>query len=237
MRKMLRLLLKILLWVVVSSAGITLLFRFVPVPFTPLMFIRQWEPRSDGRETPLKHEWISADEMPENLRLAVVCSEDQRFFQHAGFDFDAIQKAYKRNQQAKGKRPVVGASTISQQTAKNVFLWQGRTYVRKGLEAYFTLLIELLWGKDRILLVYLNSIEMGDGIYGAQAAAQAYFHKDARNLTRSESALIAAVLPNPRRWSPANPNAYIRRKQSRILRRMAHWGNRLEGLRNAPEQE
>jgi monofunctional biosynthetic peptidoglycan transglycosylase len=149
--------------------------------------------------------------------LAVIASEDNNFETHYGLDFKAIEKAKKLN--ARGKK-IRGASTITQQTAKNVFLWQARTYVRKGLELYFSGLIELIWGKERIMEVYLNVIEMGDGIYGAEAASQLYFHKSAKNLTRSEAAAIAAVLPNPRKWRPDKPTPYIARKKAWIIARM-----------------
>jgi len=221
MRMFLRILLKIilrlcLLFLMASIAGV-ILFRFVPVPVTPLMLIRLVEQQKNDKELKLKKEWISHEEIPLNMRLAVVSSEDQHFYSHHGFDFDAIQKAYQQNQ--KGKK-IKGASTISQQTAKNVFLWPGRSYVRKALEAYFTVLIELFWSKQRILDVYLNVIEMGDGVYGTEAAAEEFFHKEAADLSRGECALIAAVLPNPRRWSPANPSGYINWKKQRIVARM-----------------
>ena len=143
--------------------------------------------------------------------------------EHHGFDYKAIEHAAKRNREHPEKRKL-GASTISQQTAKNVFLWPGRSWVRKGFEAYFTVLIELLWSKERIMEVYLNSIEMGDGIYGAQAVAEEHFGKDAKNLTRSECALIAATLPNPRKYSSKSPSAYMLKRQARILREMKHVG-------------
>lgn len=199
------------------SVGGVLIYRFVPVPLTPLMVIRLVEQNSTDKPFKLKKEWLSYQEIPNDMKLAVIASEDQQFFEHHGFDFDAIEKAYEQNK--KGKK-IKGASTISQQTAKNVFLWPGRSYLRKGLEAYFTVLIELMWPKQRILHVYLNVIEMGDGIYGTSAAAENYFKKSASSLTRAECALIAAVLPNPRRWSPANPSGYIQWKKQRIISRI-----------------
>lgn len=153
------------------------------------------------------------------MPLAVITSEDQKFEEHFGFDLEAIEKARKYNDRHKGKK-VKGASTISQQTAKNVFLWPQRSYIRKGFEVYFTFLIELLWSKERIMEVYLNVIEMGDGVYGAEAAAQQYFGKSASDLTDGEAALIAACLPNPIRWSPARPSRYIQRKKQWIVRHM-----------------
>lgn len=190
-----------------------LLFKFVPVPFTPLMAIRAIEQKLDGKEMRSSHDWVSIEEISPNLQKAVIASEDGNFLTHSGFDFKAIQKAMKSNE--KGKK-LKGGSTISQQTAKNVFLWQGRSYLRKGLEAYYTVLIELIWSKERIMEVYLNSIEMGDGVYGAQAASKHWYHKDAKNLSRLEAAGIAAILPNPRKFKPVNSSNYINRRKARI---------------------
>jgi monofunctional biosynthetic peptidoglycan transglycosylase len=157
--------------------------------------------------------------------LAVVCSEDQEFLEHEGFDFNAIKKAYKYNQTHKKKR---GASTISQQTAKNVFLWPGRSWVRKGLEVYFTFLIEVIWSKERIMEVYLNIIEFGDGVYGVEAAALRNYNKSAKDINRSEAAMLAAVLPSPLRLSPINPTADLKEKQFWIMRQMRRWGGQLD---------
>ncbi len=159
------------------------------------------------------------EDISPNLPLAVVTAEDQKFEEHFGFDLDAIEKAVKYNEKHKGKK-VKGASTISQQTAKNVFLWPGRSWLRKGLEVYFTFLIEILWSKERIMEMYLNVIEMGPGVYGAEAAAHYYFDKPAAKLTKSESATIAAILPNPIRWSASKPTRYIIKKRNWILRHM-----------------
>lgn len=202
-----------------------LLYAWMPVPGTPLMLIRKWENRSEkGFKT--RYEWVSRDQISPHLQLAVVCSEDQNFLKHNGFDFGAIEKARKQNEAA--GRIVRGASTISQQTAKNVFLWPGRSWVRKGLEVWFTFLIELCWSKERIMEVYLNVIEMGDGIYGAQAASEIYFRKNAAMLSPEQAALIAAVLPNPRRFSAASPGAYIRGRQAWVLQQMRFWGMKLD---------
>ena len=171
----------------------------------------------------LKKDWTPIDEMSATMPLAVIASEDQNFEEHFGFDLDAIRKAQEYNERHKGKR-MKGASTISQQTAKNVFLWPSRSWIRKGFEVYFTFLIEIFWSKQRIMEVYLNVIEMGDGVYGAEAAAQEYFHKPSKKLSVREAALIAAVLPNPRKWSPAKPTAYIQRKSGRIV----HFMSRLQ---------
>ena len=210
-------------WVVVAFFGSTILavvaLRFVPVYFTPLMFIRLGQQISDGKTLKMHHHWVPLEEMSPSLPVAVMASEDQRFMQHHGFDFKAIEKAAKRNSTQKDK-PKLGASTISQQTAKNVFLWPGRTWVRKGLEAYFTSLIEIMWSKQRIMEVYLNSIEMGDGIYGADAVAEYHFDREAKDLTRAQCALVAATLPNPRKFSSANPSPYMLKRQRQIMRQM-----------------
>ena len=214
---------KILKWVVVVFFGSTILsvvaLRFIPVYFTPLMFIRLGEQIVKGEEMKMRHSWVSLDEISPSLPLAVMASEDARFMEHHGFDFNAIEKAAKRNMRKKNKRKL-GASTISQQTAKNVFLWPGRTWVRKGFEVYFTALIEMMWSKERIMEVYLNSIEMGDGIYGAEAVAQRHFHCSAKELSKAECAMIAVSLPNPRKFDSAHPSSYMRKRQSRILREM-----------------
>lgn len=194
---------------------VVLLFKFAPVPFTPLMGIRAMEHKNAGREMTCSHEWVPIDEISLNLQKAVIASEDGRFLEHWGFDFEAMQKAFKSNQKG---RKIKGGSTISQQTAKNVFLWQGRSYVRKALEAYYTVLIELVWGKKRIMEVYLNSIEMGDGVYGAEAAAKYWYRKDAASLTRYEAAGIAAILPNPRKYKASNSSSYINRRKAKISR-------------------
>ena len=224
LKKTARFLLKIMLWFFIISIASVILFRWVPVPVTPLMLIRCWEQTTDGKEIKLKKDWEPLENISPHLALAVVCSEDQNFLNHYGFDVEAIKKAMSHNEKSKRKR---GASTISQQTAKNVFLWPGRSWLRKGLEVYFTLAIETLWSKERIMEVYLNVIETGDGVYGAQASAQQFFKKDAVKLSKSEAALIAAVLPNPRKYSATKPSAYIRSRQSWVLRQMALWGGKL----------
>ncbi len=205
---------KLIIWFNIVSLFFVVLYKFVPVPYTPLMVIRYFENKSAGKNIETKHHWVPLENISKNLQKAVIASEDGRFFEHYGLDFSAMQKAAVGN--FKGKK-LKGGSTITQQTAKNVFLWQGRSYFRKALEAYYTVLIELIWGKERILEVYLNSIEMGDGIYGAEAATQHWYKKECKSLTRMQAAGIAAILPNPRRFSP-NGSAYISRKQSRIAR-------------------
>ena len=193
-------------------------YKFMPVWLTPLMVSRCVEQVGDGHFPTLHHSWISLDEMPQDMPVAVMASEDQRFLMHHGFDFEAIQTAVKRNKAA--GRNKYGASTISQQTAKNVFLWQGRSWLRKGLEMYFTVLIEFVWGKERIMEVYLNSIEMGDGIYGVKAVAHENFNKEPEELSKRDCALIAATLPNPRRFSSKEPSAYMKKRQRQILTQM-----------------
>jgi len=202
-----------------STILAVILLRFVPVYFTPLMFLRLAEQVSEGRELKLSHHWVSINHISPSMPIAVMASEDAKFKEHWGFDFEAIEKAAKRNKEHPEKR-MKGGSTITQQTAKNVFLWPDRTWVRKGLEAYFTVLIEVFWSKERIMEVYLNSIEMGEGIYGVEAVAQENFNIPAEQLTRSQCALIAATLPNPRRFSSKNPSKYMKRRQARIQHEM-----------------
>jgi len=219
LRKILRILYKMMLWFIVLSVFSVMVFRFVPVPFTPLMITRAFEQKAKGVAMHSSHDWVPIKKISPNLQKAVIASEDDLFLTHHGFNFGAMYKAYKNN--SKGRR-IKGGSTISQQTAKNVFLWQGRSYVRKVFEAYFTVLIELLWSKERIMEVYLNSIEMGDGVYGAQAATQHWYHKDAASLTRREAAGIAAILPNPLRFKPVHSSAYTERRKGRIVKLMRY---------------
>lgn len=215
--KLTRFLFKLFLWFIGISVLSVVFFKFVPVPFTPLMALRVVENKLAGKEIYFSHDWESLDNISVNLQKAVIASEDGTFLIHNGFDFVAMQKAYKSN--VRGRR-IKGGSTISQQTAKNVFLWQGRSYLRKGLEAYFTVLIEVIWGKERIMEVYLNSIEMGDGVYGAQAAAEHWYCKDAANLTPKQAAGIAAILPNPRKFTATSSSSYINNRKAKIMRVM-----------------
>ena len=216
---------KTLKWIVVAFFASTILsvvaLRFMPVVVTPLMLIRCYEQVKAGEELKLSHDWEPLTNISKDLPIAVMASEDAKFLDHHGFDYQAIEHAAKRNRQHPEKRKL-GASTISQQTAKNVFLWPGRSWVRKGFEVYFTALIELMWPKERIMEVYLNSIEMGNGIYGAQAVAEEHFNTDAKSLTKAQCALIAATLPNPRKFSSKNPSAYMLKRQKRILREMKY---------------
>ena len=213
----LKILIGLLAFFLVSSVLAVVAYRWLPVRVTPLMYIRSWQHRGDSVYTSWQHEWVPLDSISPYLPVAVMASEDQNFPRHNGFDFKAILEApveYERG----GRRR--GASTISQQTAKNVFLWPRSSWFRKGLEAYFTILIEAIWPKTRIMEVYLNSIEMGPGIYGAEAVARANFGCSAAELSRADCALIAATLPNPLRYSSREPSRYMRQRQRQIQRQM-----------------
>ncbi|MDB2463031.1 monofunctional biosynthetic peptidoglycan transglycosylase [Algibacter sp.] len=212
---------RVMLWLFIVSVVITIIYKWLPVPFTPLMVIRSIEQFQEKKEIIWKHNWVSIDKISKNLQLAVICSEDQNFLNHSGFDIEAIEKAIENNK--KGKQ-IRGASTISQQTAKNVFLWPQRSWLRKGLETYFTFLVELLWTKERIMEVYLNSIEMGNGIYGAEAAAQYWFKKSANKLTQTEASAIASILPNPRIYKANPATNYIQGRKQWIVRQMGYFG-------------
>lgn len=218
MKRIFKFFIKTFLWFGALTVLWVLLHKFVPVAYTPLMAIQYFQGDTNCDS---KHDWIPLEEISPNLQLAVICAEDQNFLNHNGFDYDAIKKAYTKNQTSKR---VKGASSISQQTAKNVFLWPARNWLRKGLEAYFTFLIENLWSKERILEVYLNSIEMGNCIYGAEAASNYWFNKKAKNLSRFEAASIAAILPNPRRFK-ANPRTnYVEKRKAWIINQMSNYG-------------
>ncbi len=206
-KKLLRGISKLLLFFLTVSIGGVLMLRFIDPPCTPLMLWR-WA-AGEG----MRHEWRNLSGMAPAVQQAVMAAEDQQFPDHFGFDWDQIGRAMKEN--FKRKRPR-GASTITMQTARNLFLWQGGGMVRKGLEAYYTLLLELFWPKARIMEVYLNIAEWGTGVFGAEAASRAYFNRPASQLTAQQAALLAAVLPNPRRWSPAHPNSYIARRAAEI---------------------
>lgn len=216
-----RLVLKVMKWMVVLFFCTTILavvaYRFIPVYATPLMFIRCFQQVAAGESIKMHHQWVSLEHISRHMPVAVMASEDARFLKHHGFDFDAIEKAARHNMRGGTKH---GASTITQQTAKNVFLWPGRSWTRKGFEVYFTFLIEMMWSKQRIMEVYLNSIEMGDGIYGVEAVAKRHFDKKAVDLFRSECALIAATLPNPRKFDSAHPTAYMKKRQRQIEHEM-----------------
>ncbi len=210
-----------LLVFVIGSVALTVLYKFVPVPLTWTMIDRKLHTTSE--DTDLHYDWTPYEAVAPDMALAVVAAEDQRFPAHFGFDYKAMNNALKNNW--RGRR-IKGASTISQQVAKNVFLWQGRSYFRKGLEAWFTVLIEVIWGKKRILEVYLNVAETGPMTFGVEAAAQRYYGKSAAQLTRTEAARIAAVLPNPNRFLIARPSGYVRRRTAFITRQMRGLGGK-----------
>jgi len=232
--KFFKILIKTLVVLLIFSVLITVTYRWVAVPITPLMVIRCVEQKSGGKDIVLKHVWVGMDEISPKLQLAVVCSEDQNYLKHYGFDWGAIEKAIKGNEKGKKLR---GGSTISQQTAKNVFLWPGRSYIRKGLEAYFTLLIETFWSKERIMEIYLNSIEMGNGIYGAEAAAQFWFNKSAKYLSKDDCAAIASILPNPLKYTANPPTPFIAKRKAWIKQQMSFWGNQLDYDKYEDESE
>ncbi len=202
---------------VVSTVGAVLAFKWIEVPVTPLMLYRCAQQAYHGEPVRMEHQWVPMAEISHNVPQAVMASEDNLFLRHKGFDLEQIYQA--RLEALHGGRER-GASTISQQTAKNVFLWQGHSWVRKGLEAYFTVLIEFFWGKERIMEVYLNSIEMGRGIYGVEAVAEFHFGKQASELTAGEAALIAASLPNPLTRNSANPSKYMQKRKRQIMNLM-----------------
>lgn len=225
MRKILRWVRNILLWYFAITIGMVIVLRWVPVYFTPLMIIRAVEQKMDGKSIKLEKTWKPLSEISPDLQLAVVCTEDQNFLKHHGFDFGAIQKAIKHNEKSKRKR---GASTISQQTAKNVFLWPGRSWIRKGFEVYFTFLIESIWSKERIMEVYLNIAEMGNGIYGAEAASKAYFNTSAAKINKRQAATLAIVLPSPLKYNAKYPSPYLNGRINWTLQQMRFWGGKLD---------
>lgn len=222
---MLRTVLKILgatiLWCVVLSVLWVLVLAVVPPPVTWIMAAQAGEQKTFARE------WKSLDRISRSMPLAVIASEDQKFFDHFGFDMEAIEKALAYNERKKGRK-TRGASTISQQVAKNVFLWHGRTKVRKAVEVWFTLLIELLWSKERILEVYLNVAEMGKGVFGVEAASQACFNRSASKLTQAQAAAIAVTLPSPRKWSCSRPGPKTRARQAWVVRNMNNLGDLMD---------
>ncbi|MGY0391138.1 monofunctional biosynthetic peptidoglycan transglycosylase [Bizionia sp. KMM 8389] len=219
--KLFKFIFKTILWFVFISILWVFSYKWLPVPVTSLMLIRSAENTENKLSFTWKHDWVALKDISKNLQLAVICSEDQNFLKHHGFDFKAIEKAFESNKT--GKR-IKGGSTISQQTAKNVFLWPQRSWFRKGLEVYFTFLIEILWTKERIMEVYLNSIEMGPGIYGAESASKYWFKKSAADLTPSQAAAIAAILPNPLNYKATPATAYIARRKQWIVKQMRYFG-------------
>ncbi|WP_394560317.1 monofunctional biosynthetic peptidoglycan transglycosylase [Aquipseudomonas alcaligenes] len=213
LRNLLRRLIKLLLWFAAGSALLVLALRWIDPPGTALMAERKVQSWVDGEPIDLQRTWRPWKELPDNLKIAVIAAEDQKFAEHWGFDVAAIRQALEHNAEGGSLR---GASTISQQVAKNLFLWSGRSWPRKALEAWFTGLIELLWSKQRILEVYLNSVEWGDGVFGAEAAARHHFKVGAPYLSRTQASLLAAVLPNPRAWSASRPGPHVQRRAAWI---------------------
>jgi len=225
MQKVLRWMRNILLWYFAITIGMVILLRWIPVYVSPLMVIRAVEQKMEGKPMKLEKKWKPLSEISPDLQLAVVCTEDQNFLKHRGFDFGAIEKAIKHNEKSKRKR---GASTISQQTAKNVFLWPGRSWIRKGFEVYFTFLIETFWSKERIMEVYLNIVELGDGVYGAEAASQTFFKTTAAKMTKRQAATLAIVLPNPLKYNAKHPSPYLNGRINWALQQMRFWGGKLD---------
>jgi monofunctional biosynthetic peptidoglycan transglycosylase len=206
-----------------SSVAITILYRFINPPITILMVQRVFEKWGDGKKAILDKEWKDLNEISPNIPLALIASEDQKFTEHWGFDFEAIQLAIKNNDNP-NRKSYKGASTITQQVAKNVFLWSNRSWVRKGFETYFTVLIEILWDKKRIMEVYVNIIETGDGLYGVEVVSQKHFQRSAKKISKSQAALIAATIPNPRKYSVSKPSSYIKKRQKWVLKNMNNLG-------------
>ncbi len=226
MPKLTRSLLRFVVFFVVGSALLVLMLRVIPPLTSGLMIERRMASLFFDGDYHRHYHWVPLEKIAPVMGVAVVAAEDQLFAAHSGFDWQAIEKAIQYNQKQAQKKHgrMRGASTISQQTAKNLFLWDGRSWLRKGLEAYFTVLIECLWPKQRILEIYLNIVEFGDGIYGVDAAAQYFFHKPAAQLRAPEAALLAAVLPNPHVYQVDKPSAYIRGRQQWILSNMRRLG-------------
>ncbi|MFD0794339.1 monofunctional biosynthetic peptidoglycan transglycosylase [Mucilaginibacter litoreus] len=212
--------LAVIAFIAASLFGV-ILYRFVNPPVTWLMIQRGFERKGRGLDWKIDKTWVDFDEIADPMKRAAVAAEDQTFLENHGFDFRAIERAIEKNSKSK---KLIGGSTITQQTAKNVFLYPGRSLLRKGLEAWFTVLIEAFWGKKRIMEVYLNVIEMGDGIYGIEAASQAYFHKPASKLTKRQAAAIAVIFPSPLKWSATKPTKYLRHRQYLILKNMRRLG-------------
>lgn len=223
---------KALLWFAAGSVIVVLLLRWIPPPGTALMVERKVESWFDGQPIDLQRDWQPWEQIAAPLKVAVIAGEDQRFAEHWGFDIAAIQAAIVHNERGGSLR---GASTLSQQVAKNLFLWSGRSYLRKGLEAWFTALIELLWSKQRILEVYLNSVEWDEGVFGAEAAARHHFRTSAANLSTQQASYLAAVLPNPRQWSASRPSSYVSRRAGWIRQQMRQLGGEsyLAGLNDS----
>ena len=207
-----------LLWVMI--------YAYFPIAVTKLMVV-------DRREKEVSYEWVDLHDISDTIQLAVMCAEDQHFLLHHGLDYQSIDRAVASNRSGRRMR---GASTITQQVAKNVFLWPSRDWVRKGAEVYFALLIEMVWSKERIMEVYLNVAELGDGIYGVEAASNHYFDKHAADLYRAEAALLAAILPSPKKYSATSPGPYVQKRTRWILNQMSYWGNKMNYERSFAEE-
>ncbi len=222
-RKLLFFLIKLTFGFLIVTIGWIVLYKYVPVPVTMTMIANSWRNLNTDNPVIWSKKWKPIKEISPYYIQAVIASEDQKFEQHQGFDVDAIKKAYEHNRKSQDK--IRGGSTISQQTAKNVFLWQKRSWFRKGLEAYFTVCIEKIWGKERILEVYLNIAETGNGLYGVEAASVTYFKKSSADIRAEEAALVAAVLPSPKKYSAVHPGPYVKKRQAWILKQMktVHW--------------
>ncbi|MHC1705165.1 MAG: monofunctional biosynthetic peptidoglycan transglycosylase [Tenuifilaceae bacterium] len=205
-----------------SSVSGVLIYRWANQNITMLMVIRHYESLFGGKSSKIQKDWVSIDEISKNMILATIAAEDSKFITHWGFDFEHIKQAFKHNQQSKR---IKGASTISQQTAKNIFLWPKRSWIRKGFEAYFTVLMEGLWTKKRIMEVYLNIVEFGKGVYGVEKAAQKFYKKPAKQLNRYDAAMLTTVLPSPAKRNPANPSSYMYSYQRRVLWNMTTIGS------------
>ncbi|WP_404438649.1 monofunctional biosynthetic peptidoglycan transglycosylase [Stutzerimonas chloritidismutans] len=221
LRTLLRRLIKLLFWLTALSVLLVAVFRWVPPPITGLMVERKVESWASGEPIDLQRSWRPWQTLPDDLKMSVIAAEDQKFADHWGFDIAAIRAAFAHNERGGSLR---GASTLSQQVAKNLFLWSGRSWIRKGLEVWFTGWIELLWPKQRILEVYLNSVEWGEGIFGAQAAAQHHFGIGASYLSTAQASQLAAVLPNPREWNAGRPGPHVRQRASWIRQQMRQLG-------------
>jgi monofunctional glycosyltransferase len=206
---------------IVSSILAVIIFRFVNPPITLLMIKRGFERKAAGKTWKIEKQWEDFDDISDAMKRAAVAAEDQTFLENHGFDFAAIEKAIKKNEKSK---KLIGGSTITQQTAKNVFLWPGRDIIRKGFEAWFTMLMDIFWSKKRIMEVYLNVIETGDGIYGVEAASQEYFHKPASRLNNQQAAAIAVIFPSPLKWSATRPTRFLRHRQYLIMKNMRRLG-------------
>jgi monofunctional glycosyltransferase len=219
--KLWKILFKILLLFFCLTIILIIIFRFLPIPTSSFMIQKKISDVFNGKSETIQYIWVSQDDISKSIKLAVIASEDQKFFDHFGFDIESIEKAIKQN---KRRRITRGASTITQQTAKNLFLWSGKSFIRKGLEAYFTILLELFWSKERILEVYLNIAEFGENVYGVQAASEKFFKRNANQLTNLNAAMLAAVLPNPKRYKVNSPTSYQQRRIFWIQKQMLQLG-------------